>query len=84
MTEVAVALGHCDAAVPQNLLHFIETAARVDQKAGKAVAQVVHPNFRQSRCCAGSVPTGEDADVGLQGLGVGEYRFPFLQLIACC
>lgn len=39
---MAVTLGHDHAAVPQYLLHLIKTAARVDQKAGERMAQVVH------------------------------------------
>ena len=35
LTEMTVALGHHNAGVTQYLLHLIETAAGVDQKAGK-------------------------------------------------
>ena len=46
LAQVAVTLGHCHAGVTQYLLHFVETAARVDQKAGKRVTQIVHSHFR--------------------------------------
>jgi hypothetical protein len=39
---MAIALGHDYTGVTQYLLYLIETAARVDQEAGKAVAKIMH------------------------------------------
>ena len=46
LTQVAVTLCHVDAGMPQYFLYFIEAAARVDQKTGKAVAKIMQAYIR--------------------------------------
>lgn len=57
--EVSVAAGGADVGVTEQLLHLIQTAPRVDQKTGKTVAQIVHPQIRQTRALASGVPTAK-------------------------
>ena len=54
LAEMAVALRHADIRVSQQLLYVVDAAACINQKAGKAVAQVVHPKI--GKTCVASYP----------------------------
>ncbi len=45
LAQVCITLGGFDLGVPQDVLHLVQRAPRVDQQAGKRVTQIVHAHI---------------------------------------
>jgi hypothetical protein len=45
LAQVCITLGGFDLGVPQNVLHLVQRAPRVDQQAGQRVTQIVHAHI---------------------------------------
>ena len=70
---MGVALGHLGVAVSEDLLHFIQGPAAVDQEAGVAVPQIMQAKVRQAGLVAQPGPHLHDRRVRLAGFLVDEH-----------
>ena len=67
-----IALRRLDLLVPQDVLHLIKRAPRIDQQVGKRMPQVVHAQIRQPHPVAAFGPRIKEATKRLSGPGVGQ------------
>jgi len=70
---MAIPLSRLDLGMPQQVLHLIKRPSGVDQKRGKAVPQVMHPDIGQPRSRPCRIPRTVDSNVGLLGLRISKH-----------
>ena len=73
MAQVRVPLRRLDLGMPQQALHLVQAAPRVDQKAGIAVPQVVDADISQAGFGSGRIPSAKDRHIGLECLWVSKH-----------
>ena len=66
--KVGITLRGHDVGVAQKLLHFVDAHTRIDQSAGKTMAQVVQSKVRQIRVCSHPFPRFPNIVVRLERL----------------
>ena len=64
--------GGSNVPMPQQLLHLVQTPARIDQKGSKTVPQVMNPQVWQSSPNSRRVPAVEKRHIGLTRLGLAK------------
>ena len=65
MAQVRVPLRRLDLCMPQQALHLVQAATRVDQEAGVRMPEVVDADISQVGFGSGRIPSAKDGHIGL-------------------